>query len=451
MQITSSFALSIFLLACSSNSGSNVDAAPETAVDGATSSLDGFQRISVSQSTGTETFWIYASSPDGQGPFPVVVYAHGQGGSNVVNCEVDGVPSHIDVAPSIAIADNLAAEGYVGVSVFYRNQGSGSPAAGAFRFRDHHVFDTRSLLQAARWASETHGKGSASVAFLGHSMGTYSTFFAGTANPAWSDLQSGLDIRLVGISGMLMNHISNVYGNLFKLLSSDDDVKRSQGILGAAVAFPALHAAELGLGEIDSSSLSDGSALRQRMEGKLATTTLDLFSDLAISSAASLGLAACTSTTLSASCNSDCAASVIASAFEGHTNPVVVKDWLGQDVINAIAFWNPDNPADPASAAADSTLGLMRDLSPIYVNHTMVTPRVLPLISAGDHTLPPQGQPAVDRMLDTLVNLGVTELSQVPVLDSDGQGACEHGDYYLPARPDCGWDAITEALQVVFD
>jgi dienelactone hydrolase len=88
---------------------------------------------------GSEPVWIYAATPTEPGPHPVVIYGHGQGAENIVNCTPDRAPDDGDARTGEQIADALAARGYLAIALFYRNRGEGIPAIGELRARDHYI------------------------------------------------------------------------------------------------------------------------------------------------------------------------------------------------------------------------------------------------------------------------------------------------------------------------
>ncbi|MEZ4361214.1 MAG: hypothetical protein R3B48_13605 [Kofleriaceae bacterium] len=411
---------------------------------------DGFHRISVSQTRGEDLVWIYAASPPTPGPHPVVVYAHGQGASTLANCWTEGPPSYGDVNVGKKLAEDLASVGYVGVAVFYRNTGDGAPSGDASKFRDHAILDARALLAAARWARDEHGAGSGQVALLGVSMGTFPAFLASTARPELADLQAGLDLRLTVIAGMALNHVANFHRNVAASLASSSANTRAQGILGVAVSLPSIHATALGVDTLTRDNVATGAPLGTRIAMSLRAPARRLFEDLLLRRGGALPFAACAGQTLPAVCSAGCAQAVAIDAFGGLAVPPSLGSWLTDDALDAARYWSPPSQVDPTSAPAGSSLALLRALSPVYHDHLMVTPKVLPLLSARDHVVVAQGQAAADLLAVRLAALGVTAPADVPKIKDDDVGVCEHGDYFLPGRPRCGWAATVAALGRAF-
>ncbi|MEO8846927.1 MAG: hypothetical protein ABI591_04615 [Kofleriaceae bacterium] len=159
-------------------------------------------------SGGTEPVWIYVATPVGPGPYPVVIYGHGQGTDNVVNCTPDRPPDDGDAITGEHIADALAARGYLTISIFYRNRGAMVPAIGELRGRDHYILDARAFLAAAHLAHDQLG-GDSRVALIGVSMGSFPATWAVAPLPELADLQAGLDIVTSIPTAMLGNQIGN--------------------------------------------------------------------------------------------------------------------------------------------------------------------------------------------------------------------------------------------------
>ncbi|MEZ4401047.1 MAG: hypothetical protein R3B06_13565 [Kofleriaceae bacterium] len=398
------------------------------------------------QASSLDTVWLYASSPTTAGPHPVVVYAHGQGASTLTNCWTAGPPAYGDVADGMRVADELAAAGYLGIAVYYRNTGEGAPAGGALRFRDHGALDTRALLAAARWGRDVHGAGSAKVAFVGVSMGSFPAFLAATQAPAWADLQAGLDVRAAVIAGMAQNHVANFWRNVGPGLASTVPAERAQAILGVAVALPGPLAVALGVDTLTLADVADGQPLGDRLGASLRPPARRLFEDLLLRTGAELPFAACAGQTLPAACDPGCAQAVALDAFDGLPGLPGLPAWLTDDAVAAATYWAPPGAIDPMSAPPGSALAVLRQQSPVYHDHVMLAPEVLPLLSASDHVVIAQGQAAAELLAARLVALGVTDLATVPRIDRDGAGVCEHGDYFRSARPACGWAATLATL-----
>lgn len=417
-----------------------------TEVDGGLATGDGMHRIAVPQAQGTDEVWIYAASPAGTGPFPVVVFAHGQGASTLANCWPDGAPAYGDVAVSQELARDLAGQGYLAVAVFFRNTGDGTPLSAGVKHRDHATLDARTVLAAAQWARTQHGAGSERVALLGVSMGSFPAFLAGTARPELADLQDGLDLRLSVIAGMAGNHVANFHRNVGDLLASADANQRAQGIIGVTVALPSMLATRLGLERYRLADVALGQPLGDALAVALTPRGRQLFEDLLLRPSTELPYAPCDDARVAAVCVPACAQALALDRFDDLASLPTVTDWLTDDAIAAAQYWDPPGAIDPRDSAPGSTLAFLRALSPVYGDHTMLVDEVVPLLSTGDHVIVAQGPSATELLLDWLAALGVTVRAEVPVIASDARGPCEHGDYFLPARPTCGWDATVAAL-----
>lgn len=405
---------------------------------------DGYTRIEVPLGNGaTEPMWLFAASPAGPGPFPVVVYGHGQGPTNVLpECLASAAPpTHVDVAPSVEIARALAQAGYLGVAVFYR--GFGAPQTpGRWSVRDHAVLDARSMLAAARWARDSHGKGSARVAFMGNSMGSFPATWAVSGHPALADLQAGLDLRGAVASGMLGNHLANSSPQ-FRAI---DDASGPANNRVAAIALFTLTLASLRATEAGSSALELSTVDRFVTDLTPAGRELLVATFLAPPPA----IPACASVPVAA-CASGCANAVIADVFARRAGTAIrASDWFTAETLSAFSYWSPPTRIDPG-ATSNTLLARLRALSPAYALPGPVLGAVfLPLVSTADHTLPAQtgSTNAVGELyLARLRSVGAKPPEPVPVVMAP---RCDHGDYYLPARPECGWSAVQSALGAAF-
>lgn len=389
--------------------------------------------------------WIYVASPDEPGHHPVVVYGHGQGASNLLpECVAESAPpTHVDVAPSLDTAEALAAAGYVGVAVFYRSYGT-PPELGTMTFRDHFVLDARSMLTAAGWVRDHHPKASARAAFAGNSMGSFTATWAVSPHPALHDLQEGLDIGAAIASGMLGNHIANSSPQFRQIDDASlDDQIRAASIVLFTQALVGLRASQAGLTTVDSAS-ADG------LTGDLTPLGRRLFEALFIDPPPDIpecGDAQGRPVWCSSSCVSKLAGDLF---LEGAGGAIQASDWFTSATIDDFAYWNPPTDIDP-TAPDGSLLALLRALSPAYsLPGPLLTPRFLPLVSTADHTLPAQtsGSTAPGELyIDQLRSVGAN-IPDPPLLVTEA--GCDHGDYYRPERPGCGWSLVLEHLSAAF-
>ncbi len=427
--------------------GARVDA-PAAASDGAASDGaaalgDGWHHLMVPLADGTlDPLWIYAASPAGPGPYPVVVYGHGQGGSNVLPACVttSAPPTHVDVAPSVAVADALATAGYLGIAVFYRYFDE-PPVLGRVTQRDHYLRDAAAMLSAARWGRDQHGRGSSRVAFTGNSMGSFPATWAVAPAPPLAALQAGLDVRAAIPSGMLGNHLANSLPQAARV--DDPTLTAAQRVTLITLTINGLvgfRASEAGTGVIDASNLP---ALAVDLTPLGQALYAALFLDPPPAIAACAGLVG-----QPASCSGSCASAVISDRItQGAGGQVRGADWFTAATLQAFTYWDPPAAIDPGPTAPSSLLRWMRAMSPAYaLPGPLLTANVLPLVSTSDHTLPAQtqGSPAPGQLyLDHLRAVGA--IIPTPPLLVTAAG-CDHDDYFLPARPECGWDLVSAHL-----
>src|SRR5262245_21386050 len=124
----------IAMLACIAACHAHGDAPPPSDDSG------GLRQITYATYGGAiDSEWIYvAPGPPGA---PIVVIAHGQGTEHVVNCWPTEAPHDFTVKDAVALADELAREGFTAVAVMYRNAGEGQPALPTIRPRDTYLRD----------------------------------------------------------------------------------------------------------------------------------------------------------------------------------------------------------------------------------------------------------------------------------------------------------------------
>lgn len=395
----------------------------------------------------TEPVWIEVARPEGPGPFPVVVYGHGQGTGNFLNCTPDRVPDDGDAIDSARIVEDLAALGYEAIAVLYRNRGDGVPAIGTLRPRDHLVLDARAFLAAAHWAHDRDA-GDSRVALIGVSMGSFPATWATAPLPQLADLQAGLDIVTSIPTAMLGNHIANT-GRSAELLGDADPATRAGAI--ALAAFSAV-TVQLARAEQPELTAADLDAVDAPLTRGLTAPGVELFHRMFVD-APDPALAGCGDLdAVAAACDSTCATSTFAAVAAAHGLATVdPADWLTQDTLDAIAYWSPPDAVDPSAATTNPMLAAQRAMSPAYaLSGPLLAPRMLPLVSIGDHVITGQvegGNQAAELYLARLRSTGVAIPDPVPaVMDA----TCDHGNYLDPVRPQCGWDLVVAELTAAF-
>ncbi|MEO7733256.1 MAG: hypothetical protein ABIY55_19995, partial [Kofleriaceae bacterium] len=125
----------VVLSACHAGGAAQLepDAAPS-------SDTGGLRQISYATHDGAvDSEWIYVAP--GPPNAPIVVIAHGQGTEHIVNCFAAEPPHDPTVKQAVALADQIAHEGFTAVAVMYRNAGEGQPALPAMRLRDTYLRD----------------------------------------------------------------------------------------------------------------------------------------------------------------------------------------------------------------------------------------------------------------------------------------------------------------------
>ena len=394
-------------------------------------------------SGGTEPVWMYIATPAGPGPYPVVVYGHGQGTDDIVNCTPDRAPDNGDAVTGEHIADALADQGYLAISIFYRNQGAMVPAIGELRGRDHYILDARAFLAAAHFAHDELD-GDSRVSLIGVSMGSFPATWAVAPLPELADLQDGLDIVTTIPTAMLGNQIGNTGRNKGLLASSDLSQRRasialaglaSVGPRTALALDPSLTAEDL-RGAAGAGLTDAGSELVQRVFLDAPDASLD----------------GCTNIAVPAACSPTCITSTFDAVGAAHSlTDVDPEDWLTQDTLDAIGYWNPPTAIDPGPDTTNAMLAAQRALSPAYVlAGSLKTKRLLPLASVGDHVVVDQlaGSSAPgDLYLDRLRGTGVTMPDPIPIVEDS---SCDHGDYLDASRPQCGWAIVLHELTTAF-
>ncbi|MFT3698619.1 MAG: hypothetical protein QM831_36070 [Kofleriaceae bacterium] len=383
-------------------------------------------------SGGTEPVWIDVAIPAGPGPYPVVVYGHGQGTSNLVNCAPDRAPDDVDAVDGESVAAALAGEGYLAISIDYRNIGAQIPAIGEFRARDHYVFDASAFLAAAHFAHDQLG-GTNEVAFIGVSMGSFPATWATAPLPELADLQAGLDVRTTIPTAMLGNQIGNTGRSKDTLASGDRET------LALAALSSVLPRAALAL---------DPSITADDLVGPEGAGLTPAGVDLVRAEFLDAGCG----TNMPAACSATCASSTFDTVASAHgIVRIDPRDWMTDDTLDAIAYWSPPDAIDPGADTTNGMLAAMRALSPAYtLEGPLVAARVFPLVSRGDHVVTGQlgssNAPAL-QYLDRVQATGVTMPDPLPVVTDT---TCDHGNYLEPSRPQCGWSLVLDELATAF-
>lgn len=393
---------------------------------------------------GSERVWIHVARPEGPGPFPVVIYGHGQGGGNIVNCTPDRPPDDDDSRAGSRFSDALAARGYLAIAVFYRNRGAGIPAIGELRGRDHYILDARAFLAAAQLAHRSLD-GEERVALIGASMGSFPATWATASLPELADLQDGLEIVTSIPTAMLGNHIGNTGRNKALLAATDLDVRRFSIALAGLASVDARAAVAL------DTSLTPDDLASPALAGGLTPAGAELVRRVFVD-APDTSLAGCSGLTTPAACSSACALSTFSAVAAARSlGGVTPSDWLTPDTLDAIGYWAPPNAIDPGAATPNAMLRAQRAISPAYsLAGPLRTARMLPLLSVGDRVVTDQlaqSNAPADQYLARLRSTGVTVPDPVPLVQD---ATCGHGDYIDPSRPGCGWSLILDELSAAF-
>jgi hypothetical protein len=413
---------------------------------------NGSYKIHVPMPDGTsDDVWLYATSPDGAGPLPVVVYAHGKGvGADLVNCQPNGgIGDEILGPDSVTRTNSLASLGYLAVAIAYRNTGDGAPGIGTIKLRDEEVRDTRALLAAAQWARREHRRGSPRAAFIGSSMGTWPAFWGVTARKDLADLQADLDLRTTILVAETANHPRNhADAGSYGKLSSAVPLERA-GAIGGAV-FNVLHSSMLATGQatVTQNDLSSGAYFDIASSG-LTARGLDLARGVFLAHA-NPSLGACNGpgqTFQPPICSTDCALMTLQSLVPGGgQDPGPATDWLTQAALDAQGYWSL-TPVDPGPTPANVFLRADRNGSPaLAATGPLKVSRALSLLAINDGHYDAAAQAL---LIAKLTALGA-KVPSPPRIDVDGQGVkCTH-DGYLDATRACGFALIRDELAAAF-
>jgi hypothetical protein len=405
----------------------------------------GYYDIVVPQPDGSsDTMTIYAVAPDsalhGPGPYPVVVYGHGQNYLGVVNCKPDGQATNS--ADEVRMQP-LADAGYLAVAVQYRNRGAGAPGIGAIRFRDHWIFDTRGVLSAAQWARTEHGSGSGDVAFIGTSMGTWSAMWAASTDPALADLKTGLTTRTVILAAESANHLVNVKGHWDDAIAAASPVANFVAVVTAASFFTDMGSASLGMTEVSLADLAAGQPLGDALRGYLTEEAIDLLSALYFEPVPVGADCGASYGAKPPACAEDCLLASYASSFGDINLFGAITDYLLPAAVSAVTYWDPIGGfTDPGAAVADPLLAAMRAGSPAYSAPGLEAPRALSLLNEADGHYESDGR---QLLVDKLVALGASPVDA----PSNTSIECTH-QTYLDGSLDCGINEIIAELDAAF-
>lgn len=411
--------LCLFAMGCG---GAAAEAQPEPAGTATTASLEVLQVVRPDGEI--EQVYAHVEVPEGEGPFPVVVYAHGQSLDSAFRCQ-EGPPSDAVSEHAALVAQGLAARGWLTVAPLYRNRGPDAPLVGELWPRDHRLLDASAVLAAAHLGA-SHPQGDARVGLLGLSMGSFPVLWAASEEPALAPLQEGLDLRIAISGGMLGDHLGNI-GRTVHALDAEEDLARAEAITFAVVGALQFLSFERGHDPIvDSSFVADlltgrGQSLVQ--EGLLVAASCE----------GVVGPPIC-----AIDCFTDTFYEVLGDA------PLQAESFLAPEAVDAWRFWETSEAADPGAAHPNPLLAALRAASPAYGLPGARVPRLVAITSVGDHVVQQQlayGSEPLDRFLAALAATGA-EAEHIAI-DAEG---CGHEDYLLPHRPECGFDALTAAL-----
>jgi pimeloyl-ACP methyl ester carboxylesterase len=408
-------------------------------------SSTGYHDIDVPQADGSsDTMTIYAVSPDasvhGPGPYPVVVYGHGQNYLGVTNCKPDSQPTN---SADEGRMQPLADAGYLSVAIQYRNRGAGAPGTGAIRFRDHWVFDTRGILAAAQWARTEHGSGSGDVAFIGTSMGTWSSMWAASTDPALADLKTGLTTRTVILAAESANHLSNVKNHWDDAMLAASPLGNFVAVVTAASFFADMASASMGMTEVSLADLAAGQPLGDSLRDYLTEGAVELMSAMyfqAVPAGADCGTAY---GARPPACSQDCLLASYAASFGDINSFGAITDYLLPGAVAAVTYWDPAGGfIDPGAGVADPLLAALRAGSPAYSAPGLEAPRALSLLNEADGHYDPDAR---QLLVDKLLALGASPVG----MPSNTAPECTHQSY-LDVSLDCGINEIIAELDAAF-
>ncbi|RLB56469.1 MAG: hypothetical protein DRJ42_03275 [Deltaproteobacteria bacterium] len=404
--------------------------------------VDGTHQIAVRRPDGElDTVWIQVLSPDGPGPFPTVVYAHGLNNTGLTNCRP---------AATTFISNRtrtLADAGYLAVAVFYRHIGRDAPALDELRFRDNQIWDASAMLSAARWARDYHAKGTNRVALLGTSMGTWPTTWAISEHADLAPHQEGLEVRTIVTAAESANEISNV-GRKW-----DRDPVAGTG-LGLSFGLPWWIAAHRKMPTLVAADFDPSTPFGADIATLLTPATTNVIVQLIFTDGQSLFDAIPTLTEcegivgVSAACTDGCLEQFVVHSYLQEPAREDIATWLEPAGLEALSYWDPPSSVDPGADTANVGLAAQRAMSPTYsAVGPARTARALHLLSIND-----SHYDATSRQIyqDKLAAMGIETITS-PDIDRDSTGArCDHLDYLDPARPMCGYAAVITELTTAF-
>ena len=335
------------------------------------------------------------------------------------------------------MARQLAAEGYLAASLFYRNRDA-QLLSGVFAPREPSERDVVALLRLAQWLRAESGVPTLDVAFLGASMGTFPATWAASTRPELSELQEGLAIKTVITVGMLGNLWSNLGREAPSLVSSEPAVLANGIFAGVLVDVP-LRAQLDGSGRVDELSLAGAQGVGLGPRGRALFSSLLL--DPAPSKCGALQAAIC---------SDSCAGEVVQAAIE-EGGIGQLEDWLGPQVQEVFSSWlaHQADASEPSPAERENPLlAALIEGSPAYRLAGLRSQRFFPLVSLEDDVVIEQGEAAGQRYAAALLATGA-ELQAAAPFSADRRGTCEHSDYLSPER-ECGWSLVLDELSLAF-
>ena len=159
---------------------------------------DGTYPLEVALDDRIDSVEVRLTSPEGEGPFPVFVWLHGQGFNDIVNCGADRHPFED------AVADWLVPEGFIVAELVYRNEASTVEVAPnrAQPFRDDLYADPAAALEVAIFANHhVRADPERRTVIGGGSWGARVTVSAlRTEEPALTSRQRCIDLRTAVIN-----------------------------------------------------------------------------------------------------------------------------------------------------------------------------------------------------------------------------------------------------------
>lgn len=406
---------------------------------------DGYHQIVVPQPDGSsDAMTIYAVAPNpethGDGPFPVIIYGHGQNYRSVANCSPDSATSAVDEARM----QPLAEAGYLAIAVQYRNRGAGAPSVGSIRLREHWILDARGLLAAAQWARDEHGKGTGEVAFIGTSMGTWPAFWAASGDPTLADLQSGLAVRTVVMAAESANHFANTSGHYADVVAAGTPEANLQAVVTGGGFVTTIGAAWLGMTQVDVTDLAAGEALGDWIRLHLTEAGVELTSALFFEEPPA-----------GVSCGASyidkppvCSDACIGMSYEAMYGAIAdfgpLTDFFTPAGVDAFTFWQPElGQLDPGTGVTNELMLAMRAGSPAYAAPSLLAPRALSLLNEADGHYDPDARQV---LLDKLASLGVSPVGA----PSNSLSHCGHMTYLDATKPECGLDVLLPELAAAF-